>query len=49
MNTSNEFDFLLSKLDQIREEISQVLKILTDDKDDPLVLDLRKSFIRHIR
>ena len=42
MNTSNEYDFLLSKLDHICEEISQVLTILTDDKDDPVVLVLRK-------
>ena len=49
MNTSNEYDFLLSKLDHICEEISLVLTILTDDKDEPLVLVPRRSFIRHLR
>ena len=42
MNTGNETDFLLSKLDHICEEISLILTILTDDKDEPLVL-------RHLR
>ena len=49
MNTSNEYDFLISKLNHICEEISQILTILTDDKDEPLVLVPRRSFIRHLR
>ena len=45
MNTSNEFDFLLSKLNHICDEISQVLSLLTEDKEEALVLVLR----RHLR